>query len=106
MAEQKLDNTDVGALLEKVNGKCVRGMRHNRFWNLASSVSLALMLHCVTGDVLAWQIAGEEPVLGSFEAPPVTKSGEQLGREHHVAIFFPLPCSTRKTMRLHRWQEE
>jgi len=27
---------------------------------------LAFLLNCVTGDVLAWEIAGEEPVLGSF----------------------------------------
>ena len=68
MAEQELDSTDVGALLEKVNGKCVaQRMRRDGFGNLASGVGfLAFPLHRVPGDVPVWEIAEEEPVLGSF----------------------------------------
>ena len=68
MAEQELDSTDVGALLEKVNGKCVpQGMRRDGFGNLASGVGfLAFLLNCAPGDVPVWDIAGEKPVLGSF----------------------------------------
>jgi hypothetical protein len=68
MAEQELNRTDVGALLEKVNGKCVaQRMRRDRFGNLASGVGfLAFLLNCVTGDVPVWETAGKEPVLGSL----------------------------------------
>lgn len=68
MAEQELNSTDVGALLEKVNGKCVpQRMRRDGFGNLASGVGLlAFPLHRVPGDVPVWEIAGEEPVLGSL----------------------------------------
>ena len=68
MAEQELDSTDVGALLEKVNGKCVaQRMRRDGFGNLASGVGfLPFPLHRVPGDVPVWEIAEEEPVLGSF----------------------------------------
>src|SRR5580704_9185970 len=68
MAEQELNSTDVGTLFEEVNGKCVpQRMGRDGFGNLASGVGfLAFLLNCVTGDVLAWEIAGEEPVRGSF----------------------------------------
>jgi len=68
MTEQELNSTDVGALLEKVNRKCMaQRMRCNGFGNLASGVGfLAFPLNCVSGDVPVWEIAGEEPVLGFF----------------------------------------
>jgi hypothetical protein len=68
MAEQELNSTDVGALLEKVNGKCVpQRMRRDGFGDFASDLGfLAFPFNCVPGDVPVWEIAGEEPMLGSF----------------------------------------
>ena len=109
MAEQKLDSTDVGALLEKVNGKCVpQGMRRDGFGNLASGVPFGIHAQLRSGDVPVREIAGEEPVLGSFQAPPVTQSDQQLRREHHVAIFFPFSLFDAQdhALAVDRWRRE
>ena len=43
-------------------------------------------------------LAGRHPSLLAREVPPLAQQLKKVGREHDRS-FFPLPCSTRMTMR-------
>src|SRR5713226_1638547 len=63
----------------------------DRFGNSAEAVSLlARLFNRIFADVLPRLITWKEPVLGSFQTPPVTQGYQHLRREHHVTIFLSL----------------
>src|SRR6267154_4335081 len=81
MAEEQLNSTNVGALLQQVNREgMTKRMRRDRFGDLANAVSLLTdFLNCSPTDVLAWDVACKEPVLGSFYSPPRAQNLQKLG---------------------------
>src|SRR5260370_2893090 len=92
MSKKQLNGADVGALLQKVNGKCMsQGVRGDGLGAVADPVGfLAIALHCGPANVLAWYIAGKKPVLGPFHSPPRSQDFQQLWGEHYVAILHSL----------------
>src|ERR1700733_12693931 len=42
------------------------------------------------GDRLSWDVAGEQPLLGTGSAPIVAQKVEQCGREHDVSVLASL----------------
>src|SRR6516162_10076254 len=102
MAEQQLDGTNVGALFQEVDGKSVsKRMRRDRFRDLANTVGLlALLLNRKSCDVPAREVSWEEPVLGFSTRHQARRISRSFGESRVYLSFFPLPCSTRKTMRL------
>src|SRR5580700_2041289 len=89
MSQEQLNGTDVCALLEEMDRKCMsQRMRGDGFGNVAEGARvLARMLNRIFADVLLQPIAGKEPMWWFFQTPPVTEDGKQFGREHHVAIL-------------------
>ena len=87
--KQQLNGADVGALFKEVDGEGVsQQVRRDGFGNVASMVSLSTcVLNRMSGDVLARNIAGEEPVLRSLHTPPLSQDLQQFRGEHHVAIL-------------------
>ena len=75
MTEQQLNGTNVGALFQQVDSKCVsKRMRRDGFRDLANTVGLlTLLLNRRSCDVLAREVSWEEPVLGFFDSPPSTQ---------------------------------
>ena len=75
MTEQQLNRTNVDALLQQVNGKSVtQRMGRDGFRNLANPVDLlALQPDRASGDVLAREVAWEEPLSGPLYSPPGTQ---------------------------------
>ncbi len=92
MTEEQLDGAQIGAGLQQVNGKGVaQGMRRDGFTDVASpSCRCAGDRDRVSGDRLVGKIAGKQPRPWSGGAPVVAQDGQQLGREHDVAILAPL----------------
>jgi hypothetical protein len=75
MTEQQLNGTNVGALFQQVDSKCVsKRMGRDGFRNLRNPLSYsALALNGKSCDVLAREVSWEEPVLGLFDLPPSTQ---------------------------------
>src|SRR5215831_13033028 len=75
MTEQQLNDADVDALFQQVNGKSVsKRMRRDRFRDLANTVGLlALTVNRASCDVLARKVSWEKPVLGLCDSPPSTQ---------------------------------
>jgi hypothetical protein len=92
MSKKQLNGPDVGALLQKVHGKCMsQGVRGDGLGDFADTVGfLALALHRLPGNVLARYITGKEPVLRPFHSPPRSQDLQQLRGEHHVTILHSL----------------
>jgi hypothetical protein len=66
-------------------------MGADRFGQAAAPVGLlAGVRDGHRGNVTAGLIPGKEPALGSGHALPSAQHVQQLGREHHVAIFLAL----------------
>ena len=102
MPEQELNLADVGTLFEQVTGEGVaQRMGRDGFRNLRNQTGLlALQLNRQLTDVLARKLAWEEPVFRLLHSPPGTQDLQELGESMVYLSFFPLPCSTRMTMRL------
>jgi hypothetical protein len=67
-------------------------MGRDGFGNLRDPAGLlALLLNRADGDVLAREVAWEEPLLGPLDSPPTTQDIQELRREHRVPIFSPFP---------------
>ena len=103
MAEQELNGADVGALFEEVNGECVpQRMGRDGFGNLASGVGfLTCLAQPPPGDVPVLAYRRERASAGV--SPRATTRAEfpaVWARALRSDLSCPLPCSTRKTMRL------
>jgi len=83
MAEQELNAADVGASFQQVDRKGMpQGMGRDGFGNLRDPAGLlALLLNRADGDVLAREVAWEEPLLGPLDSPPTTQDIQELRRE-------------------------
>ena len=81
MAQQQLNSPDVGPGLEQVNREGVpQTVRSCRLGNGATAASfLARLLNGILADVLAWNVAGKQPLFGSCQAPPVSQNLQKSG---------------------------
>src|SRR5580658_2069051 len=92
VAEQHLDDADVGAALQQVGGEAVaqgverdplvQRRRHRR--GMADPAQLA------RGHWLSRIAAGEEPALGPRRPPPGAQQLQEIWREHDVAVLAAL----------------
>ena len=80
MSQEQLNGTDVCALLEEMDRKCMsQRMRGDGFGNVAEGARvLACMLNRIFADVLLQPIAGKEPMWWFFQTPPVTEDGKAI----------------------------
>jgi hypothetical protein len=99
MSKKQLNGADVGALLQKVHGKCMsQGVRGDGLGNFANPVGfLALALHRRPANVLARYITGKEPVFGPFHSPPLSQNLQKRRGEHHVAEAYAKTNRARRT---------
>src|SRR5437660_2509700 len=110
MAEQNLDDADIGAGFEQVRGEAV-AQRVNGDW--LAQIRLARRhpagrLQRRSADRAIPLTAGEQPGTRLGQSPVGAKDAYELRREHDVAVLAAprlpgsslLPCSTRMTMRL------
>jgi hypothetical protein len=100
-AEQELNRADVGAGLKEMDGERMpEGMWGDGFGEAcpATRVVTGLFDRAASNRVVG-PIPGKQPEGRSAPAPPVAQHLEPFGREDHVAIRCPLPCSTRMIMR-------
>ena len=103
MAQQHLDDPDVGALLQQVGGEAVaQGVQRDA--RLAEGRGrrrrMAGAIELTGGDRLGRVAAGEVATLAA--GPPATqvRSSASIGREAWTQRSLrPLPCSTRISMR-------
>jgi len=92
MAKQQLDGADVGTSFQQMDGKGM-SQRMGRDWFAIATKAmgfLASLPHRVSADMPVWRVAGKEPVLGLFHAPPSAQDLQQSRGEHDVAIFLSL----------------
>lgn len=95
MTEQRLDNADIDAIFQKMGGKAVpQGMRADAPGNLGRMRRLDHDAIELSGaDRLERVLARKQPAvavqhaLAMADLPPLTQQGEQIGREHGVAIL-------------------
>ena len=95
VAEQRLDDADVDAVLQQVRGKAVaQRMRSNPLGDVRCARRLDDDPVQLPGaDRLACMLAWKQPALGVHHAllpadlPPLAQQGEHIRREHGVAIL-------------------
>ena len=92
MAEQELNRAQVGAGLKQMDGKrMAERMRRNRLGeSRAVGGEPAGKTDRPASDRRVGAGAGKEPMPGPAHLPPVAEDGQQLRREHHVAVLLPL----------------
>lgn len=75
MSKKQLNGADVGALLQKVHGKCMsQGVRGDGLGDFADTVGfLALAHHRRPGNVLAWYISNPETQASRDVVEPMRK---------------------------------
>ena len=88
--ELELDGAQVGAGLKQMDGeRMAEQMRRNRFGeSRALGGAPAGKEDRPASDRRLRAGAGKEPMPGPFHLPPVAEDGQQLRREHHVAVLL------------------
>lgn len=91
MTKQQLNGADVGAGLQQMDSERVSQTMGRDGLGQSGETSrlLAGMPHGIPGDRLTGMIARKEPLLWPARLPVAAQGVQQLGREHHVAVFLP-----------------
>ena len=92
VTQQQLDGANIGPGFQQVHRKRVtHRMRADGFADAGEPASpLARVFDRARGDRLTGDVAIEQPSPGPHHSPVATQSFQQLGREHHIAIFLTL----------------
>jgi hypothetical protein len=103
MTQQDLNGAHVGTGFQQMDGEGVpKGMRGDRFWNMATLMGLlASLLYGAPRDVAADSITREEPPFGLVHSPPGAQDFEEFwfGESMTSRSLAPLPCCIRMTIR-------
>ena len=106
MAQQHLNDADVGAALQQMRGEGCAAQRMHRdpAWSGPPQRKPSGRPHATHLDVerLRLVTAGEQPMLRTRQTPIGPQDGEQLHEQHDAVVQValpPLPCSTRMTIR-------
>src|SRR5882724_6138784 len=92
VTEQQLNGTHVSTTFEQVGGEGVT-QRVGRDWLLDTAAAVGLLadtLYCESGNWLACDVAGEQPILWPGNLPIGAQPLQQLRGEHDVAVLLVL----------------